>query len=60
MNIGDKLRRPLELDTTYWGSTDGRLYPCEVVYIHPKGRYYTVEFDFHGTKIRQCFQEGFD
>ena len=57
MNIGDKLRRPLELDTTYWGSTDGRLYPCEVVYIHPKDRYYTVEFDFHGTKIRQCFKD---
>lgn len=27
----------------------------EVVYVHPLGRYYTVEFDFGGNKLRESY-----
>ena len=26
-----------------------------VTYVHPSGRYYTVEFDLHGKKIHESF-----
>lgn len=28
---------------------------CTVVYVHPKGRFYTCEFDFNGTKMRESY-----
>lgn len=28
----------------------------EVIYIHPKGRYHTVEFETRGGKLRESFQ----
>lgn len=32
-------------------ATSGR-----VVYIHPQGRYHTVEFELRGGKVRESFQ----
>ena len=26
-----------------------------VIYVHPKGQYYTVEAELYGEKIRECF-----
>lgn len=28
-----------------------------VVYVHPKGRFYVVEFAFPDGKIRECYRE---
>lgn len=28
---------------------------CEVVYIHPKGRFYTCEFSFGDSKFRESY-----
>lgn len=34
---------------------DMPMFDGTVVYIHPCGRYYTVEFDFDGCKIRESY-----
>jgi hypothetical protein len=31
-------------------------WPCRVVYINRKHRYYTVEFDFPGGMVRESFK----
>ena len=28
---------------------------CRLVYVHPKGRYYEVEFEFPGGKVRESY-----
>ena len=39
--------------------TDKELLYGKVIYVHPKRRFYTVEFTmWDGTKIRSSFQEG--
>ncbi len=48
MNLGDKIQKQI-----YTGPEGGSLLPAEigtVVYIHPEGRFYTLEFKFerHG------------
>ena len=31
-------------------------YPCKVVYVHNEHRYFTVEFEFPGGKIRESYK----
>lgn len=41
-------------------STGGKVYPCTVVYIHPKRRFFTVEFSFERNDgVKQSFRESF-
>lgn len=39
----------------YANGYDRTLWPGKVVYVHPCGRFYTVEFEFKGKKIRECY-----
>lgn len=55
--IGDRVRRRIE-----YGMNGGTLLPPEtgtVVYVHPEGRFYTVEFTFPGPwgvrRIRESY-----
>lgn len=51
--VGDKLK-----EVMYNGciaSRDFRLIKCEVIYVHPCGRFYTVEFDFGTAKVRESY-----
>ena len=57
MKVGDKVKRKI-----HYGCEGGSMLPAEsgtVVYVHPQGLYYTVEFEFegrHGTeKIRESY-----
>lgn len=53
MKVGDKIKRKIE-----YGAEYGSNLPPEegvVVYIHPKHRYYTVEFTFPKGKIRESY-----
>ena len=57
MKIGDKVKRKI-----HYGCEGGSMLPAEsgtVVYVHPKGLYYTVEFEFEGRngmeKIRESY-----
>lgn len=46
IKVGDRVRRHIE-----YGMEGGGLLPMEegvVVYVHPEGRFYTVEFTFPG------------
>lgn len=58
MKIGDKVTMVPE--TLLEESSDGKRYkrPMKgmVVYVHPKGRYYTVAFDTRGGPIRESFK----
>lgn len=48
IKVGDRVRRHIE-----YGMEGGGLLPTEegvVVYVHPEGRFYTVEFTFPGKE----------
>ncbi len=48
IKVGDRVRRRVE-----YGMEGGGLLPAEegvVVYVHPEGRFYTVEFNFPGKE----------
>lgn len=56
--VGDRVRRRIE-----YGMNGGTLLPPErgtVVYVHPEGRFYTVEFTFtgRGGRVRK-FRESY-
>ena len=56
MEIGDIiLARPMLGGET--GESEGKLQRGVVVYIHPKGRFYTLEFTSQvtGERFRECF-----
>lgn len=55
LKVGDKVKRRPE---TFHDPEEGRWAMMEgtVVYIHPEGRYHTVEFSFgYGRKARESF-----
>lgn len=55
MKVGDVLRkRPW---TGQGGHQELPPQPCRVVYIHPKGRFYTVEFTYEDRGVRRAFRE---
>ena len=61
MRVGDKVLRCPE--TFFERENDGKspkrpITPTTkgvVVYVHPQGRYHTVEFDLLGGKVRESF-----
>lgn len=57
MKVGDKVKRKVE-----FGSEGGSLLPAmegTVVYVHPEGRFYTVEFCFGTGDRRRCLRESY-
>ena len=55
MKVGDILKREPYLFLKSGMERVG-LQECRVVYIHPRGRFYTVEFtSFLGRRFRQCY-----
>lgn len=58
MEIGDKVTRtPITFADPYREKGEEKHKPMtgKVVYIHPEGRYHTVEFDLPGGKVRENF-----
>lgn len=59
MEIGDKvIRTPITFtDPEKGGRNEPQHKPMKgtVVYIHPEGRYHTVEFELPGGKVRENF-----
>lgn len=57
MRVGDKVLRCPE--TFFERENDGkspkRPIKGVVVYVHPQGRYHTVEFDLMGGKVQESF-----
>lgn len=56
IRVGDKMRREPELDSVSGLSEEARgPQPCVVVYVHPLGRFYVVEFTSKvtGEKFRE-------
>lgn len=58
MKIGEKvLRYPVTIfEREGVGHSPMRPLSGRVVYIHPKGRYHTVEFNLPGGKARESFR----
>lgn len=56
MNIGDTLRLRPTVEVAA-GFPKPEAMPCRVIFIHPKGRFYTVEFHskITGETWRECF-----
>lgn len=59
IKVGDRVMRHIE-----FGMEGGTLLPMEmgtVVYVHPEGRFYTVEFSFSGKEPGQVrrFREAY-
>lgn len=56
MKIGDKLVRIPAVNTLNHEKRP-RTLPCEVIYIHPKRRFYVVRFDFpeFGRSFREAY-----
>lgn len=53
MQIGDTVyRHPMT-------SAPGRVYPAKVVYIHPRRRFYEVEFSFERNGNMQGFRQSY-
>ncbi len=58
MELGERVTRtPITFTDPYREKGEERYKPMtgRVVYIHPEGRYHTVEFDLHGKKIKESF-----
>ncbi len=57
MRVGDKVvRTPLTFGECIDGQKDARRSMTgRVVYIHPRGRYHTVEFALRGGTVRESF-----
>lgn len=57
MKVGDKVSKVPETlyDAVNYWKMDRREHVGTVVYIHPKRRFYTVEFDINGGKIRESY-----
>lgn len=59
VQIGDSVMRTPETFTEFdWEARKSRRVPMrgKVVYIHPKGRFHTVEFNTPGGPIRESFK----
>ena len=57
MMVGDIVRRKsfaMKGDFNF-SSSDKTPMEGKVIYIHPEGRFYTVEFSVRGGKVRECF-----
>lgn len=57
MKVGDKVKCKI-----HYGCEGGSMLPAAlgtVVYIHPKGLYYTVEFEFEGRNGPQTLRESY-
>lgn len=51
-SIGDKVK---EVPNYGMKMSIDKPIPCKVVYIHPKGRFYTCEFSFGDGKFRESY-----
>lgn len=58
MKIGDRVTRIPEtfMEPEHAGPGPRSALTGTVVYIHPKGRYHTVEFIIRGRRVRESFQ----
>ena len=65
MRVGDTVRKTISSRATS-GTGGVRLpeeeieYEGKVIYVHPKGRYYTAEFTFRDGTTRESYRDGED
>lgn len=52
--VGDKLKKLVHTNIN-GAIREARPDPCEVIFVHPKGRFYTVEFEYGGVKVRESY-----
>lgn len=58
MKVGDLLHRVMTTESVFGFKYESRRtqLPCRVIWIHPEGRFYTVEFTLErGERLRECF-----
>lgn len=57
MKIGDVVRRPVNTSSTRDGCGDESKikHPGKVIYIHPEGRFFVLEFRFPLGNIRESY-----
>lgn len=57
MMVGDIVRRKSFAMKGDFNFSSSEKTPMEgkVIYIHPEGRFFTVEFAVRGGKVRECF-----
>ena len=61
MRVGDKVRKKISCSTTS-GATgfptpeEKAVRTGKVIFVHPKGRFYTAEFAFCDGNIRECYR----
>ncbi len=65
MKVGDTVRKSISVSTTSGTTGDRTLEETvvregKVVYVHPKGRFYTAEFTFRDGTIRESYRDGED
>lgn len=51
--VGDVVKERMQLGIVAF--RDNHPLEGEIVYVHPLGRFYTVEFDFGGTKVKESY-----
>lgn len=62
MKVGDTVRKIISVSTTsgipgYRTPEETIVREGKVIYVHPKGRYYTVAFDLPDGTIRECYRD---
>jgi hypothetical protein len=65
MRVGDTVRKTIACSVTsrQMGTITPEeliVYTGKVVFVHPKGRFYTAEFAFRDGTIRECYRDGED
>lgn len=55
VNIGDKVKGKVTRAICGASTPSDIEYEGEVIYIHPKGRFYTVEFTLPNGKVRESY-----
>lgn len=58
MKVGDTVRKTISTGGKNYGKTnaeEGQRHTGRVIYVHPKGRFYTAEFRFRDGNIRESY-----
>ena len=62
MRVGDTVRKTISVSVTssitgFRTKEEATEREGEVIYVHPKGRYYAVAFDLPDGTIRECYRD---
>lgn len=57
MKVGDKVRKKMAWTEVGRAIKKHDVATGTVIFVHPEGRFYTVEFDLPGGKVRATYDE---